>query len=149
AAGALRLAGLSFVLRSYGQASDKPKPVILTTDIGDDIDDSWALGLLLKSPELDLKLVLGDYGKNQYRAKLLAKFLQTVHRASVPIGIGMDTEPRGDGPQAAWLKDYDLKSYPGNVRQDGVQALIDTVMKSPEPVTVISIGPMPNVAAAL
>ena len=31
----------------------------------------------------------------------------------------------------------------------GVQALIDTVMQSPEPVTIISIGPMPNVAAAL
>ncbi len=35
-------------------------PVILDTDIGGDIDDTWALGLLLKSPELDLKLVVGD-----------------------------------------------------------------------------------------
>src|SRR5436190_21695349 len=38
------------------------QPVILATDIGDDIDDTWALGLLLKSPELDLKLAVGDYG---------------------------------------------------------------------------------------
>jgi inosine-uridine nucleoside N-ribohydrolase len=149
AAGVLALAGVHSASRAYGKGSGKPKPVILATDIGDDIDDTWALGLLLKSPELDLKLAVGDYGKNEYRAKLLAKFSQTVHRTSVSIGIGMDTEPRGDGPQAGWVKDYDLNSYAGKVHQDGVQALIDTVMKSPEPVTIISIGPMPNVAAAL
>jgi len=31
--------------------------VILDTDIGIDIDDTWALGLLLKCPELDVKLI--------------------------------------------------------------------------------------------
>jgi len=145
----LGIAEMASLSCANAESSAKPKPVILTTDIGDDIDDTWALGLLLKSPELDLKLALGDFGKNLYRAKLLAKFLQTVHHASVPIGIGMDIEPRGEGAQAAWLKDYDLGSYPGKVHQDGVQALIDTVMHSPEPVTIISIGPMPNLAAAL
>jgi len=127
----------------------KPIPVILATDIGDDIDDTWALGFLLKSPELDLKLVLGDYGKAQYRARLLAKLLQAAGRADVPIGLGLDIEPRGEGPQAGWLKDYELKSYPGKVHPDGVQALIDTILKSPQPVAVIAIGPLPNVAAAL
>jgi inosine-uridine nucleoside N-ribohydrolase len=124
-------------------------PVILASDIGDDIDDTWALGFLLKSPELDLKLVVGEYGKPQYRARLLAKFLQTVNHADVPIGIGMDSEPRGEGPQAEWIKDYKLESYPGKVHQDGVQAIIDTILSSAVPITVISIGPMPNVAAAL
>jgi inosine-uridine nucleoside N-ribohydrolase len=149
AAGAFRIAQVSSLFSAYAQSSGKPKPVILATDIGDDIDDTWALGFLLKSPELDLKLALGEYGKNQYRARLLAKFLQTVDRGSVPIGIGMDVEPRGEGGQVAWLKDYDLGSYSGKIYQDGVQALIDTVMRSSETVTIISIGPMPNVAAAL
>jgi len=35
----------------------KKIPVILDTDIGIDIDDTWALGLLLKCPELDVKLI--------------------------------------------------------------------------------------------
>src|SRR5262245_37434188 len=70
-------------------------PVILTTDIGDDIDDTWALGLLLKSPELDLKLAIGDYGKREYRARLLAKFLSEVGRGNIPVGMGVDVEPRG------------------------------------------------------
>jgi hypothetical protein len=68
--------------------SRRPIPVILATDIGDDIDDTWALGFLLKCPELDLKLVATEYGKAQYRAKLLAKFLQTTGHAQIPVAIG-------------------------------------------------------------
>ena len=127
----------------------KATPVILDTDIGDDIDDTWALALLLQSPELNLKLVVGDYGKAQYRAKLLAKFLERAERSDVPVGVGLDVEPKGDGRQAAWVKDYDLKSYPGKVLTNGVQAIIDTIMHSPQLVTLICIGPAPNIAEAL
>jgi len=35
------------------------------------------------------------------------------------------------------------------VYQDGVQAIIDTVMQSPEPVTIIAVGPVQNIAEAL
>jgi len=127
----------------------RPPPVILATDIGDDIDDTWALGFLLKSPELSLKLVVTEYGKGPYRAKLLAKFLQTTGHADVPVAVGPQGEPRGEGGLAEWVKNYDLGSYPGRVHTDGVGAMIDVIMKSPEPVTLICIGPMPNVAAAL
>jgi inosine-uridine nucleoside N-ribohydrolase len=142
-----------FLTSPTSHAADAPTvksiPVILDTDIGDDIDDTWALALLLQSPELDLKLVVGDYGKAQYRAKLLAKFLERAGRSDVPVGIGLDVAPNGDGRQAAWIMDYDLKSYPGKIHADGVQALIDAIMKSPQTVTLIGIGPAPNIAAAL
>lgn len=127
----------------------KPIPVILTTDIGDDIDDTWALALLLKSPELDSQLVIGDHGKALYRAKLLAKFLEAAGRTDIPVGIGPDVNKQGDGFQAAWVKDYDLKKYPGKVYEDGVQAMIDIIMRSPEPVTILAIGPVPNLRLAL
>lgn len=148
AVAAVLLASMQSGVAQNFQPPVKPVPAILVSDIGDDIDDTWALGLLLKSPELDLKLVVGDYGKAQYRAKLMAKFLQTVGRSDVPVGIGLDIEPKGDGGQAKWLGDYDLKSYPGKVYDDGVQAIVDTIMKSPQPVALIAIGPAPNVAAA-
>jgi inosine-uridine nucleoside N-ribohydrolase len=47
------------------------------------------------------------------------------------------------------VKDFELSSYPGKVHQDGIGAMIETIMSSPQPVTLIAIGPMPNVAAAL
>lgn len=124
-------------------------PVILDTDIGDDIDDTWALGLLLQSPELDLKLVVGDHGKNLYRARLLAKLLEKAGRTDVPVGIGLDVNVQGEGPQAAWVKDYDLNQYRGRVYPDGVRALIHVILESRQPVTLIAIGPVPNLAAAL
>jgi inosine-uridine nucleoside N-ribohydrolase len=138
-----------FAETSEAATPRKPIPVILATDIGDDIDDTWALGFLLKCPELDLKLAVTDYGKPAFRAKLLAKFLQTCGRADVPVGVGPDAEPHGEGPQADWVKDYDLGSYPGKVHSDGVQAIVDTIMSSPTPVTLIGIGPPSNIAAAL
>lgn len=139
----------SFAFSTLGQTAAKKIPVILDTDIGDDIDDTWALGLLLKSPELDVKLVVGDYGKPLYRTKLIAKFLETVGRTDIPIGIGIDTSVHGSGPQADWVKDYNINNYKGKIYPDGVQAIIDTIMNSPEKITLICIGPLPNIAAAL
>jgi inosine-uridine nucleoside N-ribohydrolase len=123
-------------------------PVILDTDIGDDIDDTWALALLLKSPELDVKLVVSDRGDTVYRAKVIARLLEVAGRTDIPVGIGVRESDNG-GRQAAWVADYDLASYPGTVHADGVAALIETIMKSPQPMTLICIGPVPNIRVAL
>jgi inosine-uridine nucleoside N-ribohydrolase len=125
-----------------------PKPVILDTDICDDIDDTWALALMLQSPELAPKLVVTEVGNTEAKAKVVAKFLDRVGRTDIPVGVGVKQHD-GTHRQAPWAADYDLSSYPGTIHQDGVQALIDTVMNSPQRVTIIAIGPVPNVAAAL
>ncbi len=133
---------------AVGAQRPRPVPVIFDTDIGDDIDDTWALCLLLKCPELDVKLVLGDHGKAVYRARLLAKLLQTAGRTDVPVGLGIGGKG-GTGRQAEWVEGYRLQDYPGTVHEDGVGALAETVMRSPGPVTVIATGPVPNLEAAL
>ena len=142
-------AGLHGAPDAGGPKPARKIPVIYDSDIGDDIDDTWALGFLLKCPELDLKLVVGDHGKALYRAKLFAKFLQRAGRTDVAVGMGLDIAPKGGGPQADWVKDYDLSGYGGAVHKDGVQAMIDTIMRSKTPITVIAVGPLPNVAEAL
>jgi len=147
-AAALGVAGVPRAAAAAAEACPRI-PVIFDTDIGDDIDDTWALGFLLKSPELDLRLAVGDQGKNLYRARLLAKLLERAGRTNIPIGIGLDANASGSGRQAAWLGDYDLNRYPGKIYPDGVQAIIDTIMRSPEPVTLICVGPVPNIREAL
>lgn len=126
-------------------------PVVLDTDIGTDIDDTWALAQLLRSPELDLKLVLTDTGDTRYRAALAAKFLEASGRGDVAVGIGIDQSPMREDEknQEPWIAGYDLAKYPGHVHADGVSALIELVMNSSEPVTIIAIGPVPNLALAL
>lgn len=125
-------------------------PVVLDTDLGDDIDDTWALAMLLKSPEVDLRFCLAAYGDTEYRARLLARFLQHAGRSDIPVGVGVrEAENGADGRQYPWVADYALETYPGTVHEDGVDALIRLLMTSTEPVTLLSIGPLPNVAEAL
>jgi inosine-uridine nucleoside N-ribohydrolase len=126
----------------------KKIPVIFDTDIGDDIDDTWALTLLLQSPEFDIKLVTTAVNDTPEKAKIVAKILQTAGRTDIPVGIGIQQNKRSHR-QRSWVKDYKLSSYPGTIYRDGVQAIIDTIMKSPKPITVIAVGPLPNIAAAL
>lgn len=123
-------------------------PVILDTDIGSDIDDTWALAMLLRSPELDLKLVLTDTCDTVYRARITAKLLDVAGRVAVPIGIGLKFDPANE-LQRPWIEDYPLENYPGTVHEDGVQALIDIVRASDETVTIIAISPAPNLEKAL
>ena len=123
-------------------------PVIFCTDIGDDIDDTWALVMLLKSPELDLRLVTTTYGKSEYRSKLIAKFLTVAGRTDVPVGMGAGGHD-GTGGQEAWVKDYDLQSYAGKIYPDGVRAMIDEINRSSRAVTLICTGPSTTVAEAL
>lgn len=126
----------------------KPVPVIFHTDIGGDVDDTFALLYLLRRPELALKLVATDAGSPQYKARLTAKLLTLAGRSDVAIAMG---RPNGEetGAQAEWLGDYTLASYRGVVRKDAAQAMIDTVMASPDPVTIISVGPATELAEAL
>jgi inosine-uridine nucleoside N-ribohydrolase len=124
-----------------------PIPVILDTDIGTDIDDTWALAQLLRSPELDLRLVVASTGDVAYRARLAARLLERADRADVPVALGVPSASR-PRPQGLWVAGYELPDYPGEVRDDGVAALVETA-RALEGVTVIGIGPLPTVAAAL
>lgn len=130
--------------------------MILDTDIGTDIDDTWALAMLTRCPELDLRLVLTVSGDTLYRARLAGAVLDAGSHGHVPIGVGPPTplpgflDPALTRPlQAGLAESYALEEHPGGVREDGVEALVDCIMGSPEPVTLIGIGPMTNVGAAL
>ncbi len=137
--------------RAANPGSGKPtvgRPVVLDTDLCDDIDDTWAISLLLQSPELDCKLITTAVGNTEAKAKVVAKLLDRVGRTNIPVGIGIKQRD-GSHQQTGWAEDYDLASYPGKIHKDGVQALIDTIMNSPTRITLIAIGPLPNVAEAL
>ena len=123
-------------------------PVILDTDIGLDIDDTWALGLLLKSPELDVKLITTSSDNTTVKTKLVAKFLERVGRTDIPIGIGLE-ENRKKGWQYPWIKDYDLSQYPGTIYNNAAEMICSTITESNTPITLIAVGPLGTVAESL
>lgn len=124
-------------------------PVCLDTDIGCDIDDTWALALLLNSPEFDIKLITSAIGDTNYGAKIIAKMLIAAGRTDIPIGIGYHSQTGLREPQREWVKDFELDDYPGEIYYNGIEALGQTLAESTSPVTLIAIAPMTNVAMTL
>lgn len=125
-------------------------PVILDTDLGTDIDDTWALAQALRSPEIDLKMVVTATGDTEYRTALVAKFLEVTGNTHVPIATGTNRGMRDlEKNQLPWLAGYDVSQYPGKIYADGITAMIELIMASPEPVTIVAVGAVPNIARAL
>ncbi len=134
---------------SAGQEPEiKRIPVILDTDIGSDIDDTWAVALLLNCAELDPRLIVTASGDTRARARLAARFLEVAGRADIPVGIGR-FEGEEDLPQAPWVGDYELDRYPGTIYEDGIEAMLQCIRESPAPVVLVVLGPATNIAAAL
>src|SRR5467141_2775057 len=78
-----------------------PEKVILDTDIGDDIDDAFALALALCSPELQILGITATFGDTETRAKLLDRFLAEAGRPEIPVAAGVPTPPRALSRSAA------------------------------------------------
>ncbi len=123
-------------------------PVILDTDIGTDIDDTWALIMLINSPELDVKLITTVSGDTIYRAKIIAKILKIAGK-KIPIGIGIGDPKNSLNFQEPFVRDFDINSYEGEIYEDGIQAMVDLIKNSEEPITIVSIGPATNIAKAI
>lgn len=131
--------------------STKPDsvPVIFDTDIGEDIDDVWALVMLLKSADLDVRLITTSWGKADSRARSVARLLELAGRSDIPIALGRGGNEDGEHLMQGWIEDYSLEAYRGRVDADGVQAVIDAIESSEEPVTYITVGPPDTLAAAI
>src|SRR5713101_3276195 len=97
---------LVLLMAARAPAAPPPKtPILLDTDIGTDIDDAFALALVLESPELDLRGVTTVSGDTQARARLAAKMLCEAGRRDVPIAAGEPGKPLPID-QARWAQAF-------------------------------------------
>lgn len=122
-------------------------PVIIDTDIGSDIDDTWALCLALAVRALDVKLICVTHEDVDYKAKLVAKILERTGNTQIPVAIGRRTDIVTN-VQAAWLDGFDLHGYRGTVVRDCAAAIADTVARNPH-TTILEMGPLTNLADTL
>jgi purine nucleosidase len=118
--------------------------VILDTDIGDDIDDAFALGLALASPELKILGITTTFGDTELRARLLDRYLRAVGRTDIPVAAGPQSQTDNVFTQRA----YALQS-PARQHRDGAGFLLQQVGQHPGQVTLIGIGPLVTVQAAI
>lgn len=122
----------------------KPQLVIIDTDIGDDIDDAFALGLALKSPELRVLGVTTTFGNTELRARLVERYLAAVGRSDIPVFAGPMTKTDNVMTQAAYAKQAPEKRF-----GDGAEFILREAREHPGEVTLIGIGPLSTVRAAI
>ena len=118
--------------------------VILDTDIGDDIDDAFALALLLESPEIKLLGITTAFGDTELRARLVERYLSAVGRGDIPVAAGVKTPATNHFTQAAYAR-----QAPERQHGDAVGFLLREIKANPGQITLIAIGPLFNVQAAI
>jgi purine nucleosidase len=129
-------------------AEASPKiPIILDTDIGSDIDDAFALALIISSPELELLGVTTVSGDTQARARLAAKMLWEAggkwRQVPVAAGEAGSTQPID---QARWAAYFTSPALRPERAVDFLKAEFD---RRPGEITLVAIGELTNVAALL
>jgi inosine-uridine nucleoside N-ribohydrolase len=118
--------------------------VILDTDIGDDIDDAFALALLLQSPEIKLLGITTAFGDTELRARLVDRYLAAVDRSGIPVEAGVATPATNHFTQAAYARQAQERQH-----GDAVGFLLREIKANPGQITLITIGPLFNVQAAI
>jgi inosine-uridine nucleoside N-ribohydrolase len=126
------------------QRSGEAQLVILDTDIGDDIDDAFALALALRSPELKILGIITAFGDTELRARLVDRYLHAVGRSDIPVAAGVPTPHNNVFTQAAYAQQWPEKKH-----EDGVEFLLSQIRARPGEITLIAIGPLGNVGAAI
>jgi inosine-uridine nucleoside N-ribohydrolase len=145
AAAGVLLAGIP-VCVAQGQTAEKKTPqlVWVDTDIGDDIDDAFALGLILRSPELKVVGISTAFGDTETRARLVSRFLAATGDAAIPVYAGVRTETDNPMTQRRYAE-----RWPERKHADGVAALLAAIRARPGEITLIGLGPLFNVGAAI
>jgi inosine-uridine nucleoside N-ribohydrolase len=138
--------------------------VILDTDIGDDIDDAFALGLVLKSPELKLIGITTAYGDTELRANLVDRYIGAAGRSDIPVASGDSTEANNVFTQAAYARSHEKECQVrltslansneacfvgGRKHPDAAGFLLDHIRARPGEITLIAIGPLNNIEEAI
>ena len=125
--------------------------IILDTDIGDDIDDALALALALHSPEISLQAITTVFRNAPRRAAFTSQLLKDFGK-EIPIFAGISKpllqsfDPKL-GAQFQWLQN-DIWTKPEHAVDYLIQAA--RIDEEPgEPLTVVPIGPLTNIAVAL
>ena len=128
------------------------KKYIIDTDIGDDIDDAFALDLALKK-DLGLLGVTTVFRDTQSRARIVKKLLR-LYGKQLPVyaGYGATLDGREDkGRLCQWTPDLDNPEYrPDNSSPEAaVDAILDAARRYGKEFYLLAIGPLTNVARAI
>ncbi|MDE2991566.1 MAG: nucleoside hydrolase [Chloroflexota bacterium] len=123
--------------------------LILDTDIGDDVDDAFALAFAARHPRIRLCAVTTVLGDTRWRAALTLRLLDEMGVDDVPVAAG----EQSDGVPGITLSgDVVLPPRSDDPRRDprsAVDLMADVIAAAPQPVWLATVGPATNAARLL
>lgn len=137
----LCVVSLVLALPACGSSREK---VIIDTDIGDDIDDAFAVALALRSPQLEILGIATTFRDTQSRARLADHLLEQAGRSDIPVAAGKPTSTDQPMSQQAYADNRPQRTYP-----DAVEFILQQIRRHPHQVTLIAIGPLMNLGALI
>ncbi len=137
-----------FLLVSFSLAAQQRQKVIFDCDLGDDIDDAYALGYLLTLQDrYEILGITTCYGRTDDRAILANKFLAVTGETHIPVYVGKNTSNSSE--RANWYADqfYWAKGSPSVKKSINATEFIRSQLKKyPGEVIIFSVGPVTNLA---
>src|SRR5258706_11313412 len=138
---------LIFCAACSGQPSPSiPEKIIIDTDIGDDVDDAFAVALALRSPELQILGITTAFGDTETRAKLVDRMLGEAGRADIPVAAGAATQTKSNFTQRQYAEGG---HFARASHANAVSFILGEIRKNPGQVTLVAIGPLVNVGGLI
>jgi purine nucleosidase/pyrimidine-specific ribonucleoside hydrolase len=130
--------------------------VIIDTDIGDDIDDSFALLMAVLSNKMDIIGITTCFRDSRKRARIVKSLLNSIS-SDIEVYAGEDLPMNkniiyaefdkfnndGEAIMPYYFSEMENLSISST---NAIDFIIDSVKKYPNEITVISIGPLTNLA---
>lgn len=126
--------------------------VLLDTDIGSDVDDVLALGLILASPDaLSLEAVTTVCGDTELRGRIATGLLAQAGRSDVDVCAGAQVPLLRNANRLAWYGHEDRCVVAGGAPVSDEPAAERIVRASKEipDLDIVAIGPLTNIAHAI
>jgi purine nucleosidase len=139
---------VSSTIAAFAQEAAAPRTIakiIIDTDIGDDIDDAFAVALALRSPELQILGITTTFGDTESRAKLVDRMLGEAGRQDIPVAVGVHTDAR----TAMSQRPYAEGGHFARASHPGVDFILDQIRRNPGEITLVCIGPLVNVGVLI
>ena len=125
-------------------AQVRPAKVIVDTDVGDDVDDAFAIDLALASPEMKILGLSSAWGDTELRARMLDRMACETGRGEIAVQAGIPTKSTTAFSQASWAKAGRQRAH-----GDAVTFLLDQIKAQPGEITLLALGPLTNIGAAI
>ena len=134
-----------FCFTAFNLFAQEKQKIIFDCDLGGDIDDAFAVALILSSPEFEVLGFVMDQGDTPKRAQVACRLLYETGREDIPVVVGRKTNDYFTS-QFHWAEGFETIKP---INKNAADFIIENLRKYPDEVILFTVGPVPNMMDVL